>query len=406
MPFLEKDARGSEEWKQAEILYNQVLQKNTFLIVGTAPVENISLEELGRQLSTVLTVCPHFFPAWFFKGDIMLRSGFTPEGEEYLEKAIDCLFQVVVVDEDFYIYFKPMLDTLDNLYRYDLAVKFIERALTLFPNLVALYDELAYHLSQLPGKNKSRAIQMQLKSIELDPGNEDYINNLGWIYLQLGYLVEAEKYFEDAAMMNPNNEKTMANLETVQYMRAHQMTYFQYLTRPIQANEMDDLLHKNDDEAFIICRQCNEDRTEAFKIYHLENNSLKPFDILFFLGNLMLFVDEVELQRTPDQGLFLFENFDLFMVPFNHFLFHLIINSIYIERDQLGILEDSIEIFYRFLENVHLITKSQYEDFKEHIDRVINDYSSKLEEYYTINHNIDLTEKEREKAIRKLFALD
>lgn len=56
------------------------------------------------------------------------------------------------------------------------------------------------------------AIQASRRALELEPGNQQFVNDLGWSLLEAGNLVEARSALERAVAMNPTDQLAQENL--------------------------------------------------------------------------------------------------------------------------------------------------------------------------------------------------
>ncbi len=154
----ETDPRKTAEWREAEKWYSQLHTLSVFSIMGMGFTSGPGpAEELDRTLEEILALCPMYFPAWFHRGEFMLRIGRTPGGEEFIEKAFDYLVKIVRDEEEFRQIFSQRTGNLEKLLRYDLAVRYTEKATRLFPDTPAFYDDLAFYTLQLPGRSHTGA---------------------------------------------------------------------------------------------------------------------------------------------------------------------------------------------------------------------------------------------------------
>ncbi|MHC1744014.1 MAG: tetratricopeptide repeat protein [Syntrophobacteraceae bacterium] len=56
------------------------------------------------------------------------------------------------------------------------------------------------------------AVQASRRALELEPGNQQFVNDLGWSLLEAGNLVEARSALERAVAMNPTDQLASENL--------------------------------------------------------------------------------------------------------------------------------------------------------------------------------------------------
>jgi len=334
----------------------------------------------------------------------MLRIGKSSEGETFIEKGFDYMVRVLEDEEEFERVLSKRIENLETLLRYDLAARFMEKAIRIFPDTASYYDDLAFYILQLPDRDKSEALRMQKKALDIDPDNDYFINNLGWVHLMMGNFKDAEMYFRKALDFNIDNPNALKNLDTVEYMHQHNLSYFEYLVRPADTKGIKNLLESVDFEgAAELCREYNADRVDAFKMNGLQKKTLPPHEILNILQPFRFFMNNVE--KMVDDEIFLYENIDLLDKKFKSFLYDFIINTEFIEEQLLEEINRSLKSFYNFLSETRLVTSDQNRRFIDHTNSLIREFTRKIEDYSRIRHDINLPEAEREKAIEELFGM-
>jgi tetratricopeptide (TPR) repeat protein len=97
----------------------------------------------------------------------------------------------------------------------------------IYSDAVDLFGQAAYldssvadyhfYLSLAYGKQKNfqDAQKEIIKAIKLDPFNADYISELGYIYLGLGFNLRATTAFEKAIKLDPSNKKAVEALQKI-----------------------------------------------------------------------------------------------------------------------------------------------------------------------------------------------
>ncbi|MCX6578684.1 MAG: tetratricopeptide repeat protein [Candidatus Aminicenantes bacterium] len=355
------DIRDTYEWINAQDLFNRVYaHRPVFSIIVDGPAPGASWVEIDYILRHILEGFPQFFPAMFQRGEYLLRIGKTSEAEEFIEKAFNAAFDILKDEEEFSETITQRTENLGELLRYDLAAKYMERATRLFPDNAAFYDYLAFYLLQLPGTDKFSILNIQQKALDIEPDNDFFINNLGWIYLVMGNYGEAEEHFQQA--IDYSSESTaVENLETTEYMKEHGMTYSRYLLRPTDKNKLDDLRQCVDfDEVARMCKAYNSDKVEAFKIHHLQKNTLPPHEILDALYPLKEFLKTTHKSMASGEGIFLFENIDHFFEKSDSFISQFIDGKEIAGQPLPDTTLDSLAIFYDFLQETNVIVPGQY----------------------------------------------
>ncbi|UCH93086.1 MAG: tetratricopeptide repeat protein, partial [Candidatus Aminicenantes bacterium] len=382
---MDSDIRKTPPWREAEQKFNQVHTWSVFSIMGVSPTLGPTLEELDQELTEILAGCPEFFPAWFKQGEYMLRIGETAKGEEFIDKAFNHLVNIVREEEELRQMLSPRIENLEKLLRYDLAVKYLEKAIRLFPDTATYYDDLAFYILQLPDRDNSEALRRQEEALEIDPGNDYFVNNLGWVHLMNGNYQQAQEYFQKAMEFNPDNPSAWENLEAAEYMDQHRLTYFEYLLRPADMDMLNDLFKAADFQgAAELCQVYNTDRREAFKIHHLQKKNLPSHEILNILQPFKFFMNTLE--KRVDDEIFLYENMDLVHNKFKYFLYQFLLNSDNVDELLLDDICRSLTVFYDFLRETNLLTTDQYKRFVGLITPLIKEFSGKIDQFNRVRH--------------------
>jgi tetratricopeptide (TPR) repeat protein len=362
------------------------------------------LAGLDERLEGVLDLCPEFYPAWFHRGENMLRVGKIAEGETFIDRAFDYMAEILEDEDEFRQELAHRMGNLEKLLRYDLAAKYMEKAVALFPDTAANYDDLAFYILRLPDRNKSEALRMQEAALDIEPDNDYFINNLGWIYLMMGKIEEAEDNFQKAIEYNLENSSALDNRDAAEYMREHKLNYLEYLLRPAGMDELKRMLEYGDFEE--LTHQCgilNGDRVEAFKMAHLQKGSLPPHEILDVVQPFEFFMKAVAEMAAGE--IFLYENVELLHERFKEFLYEFVIDSDHIDGQLLDDIDRSLVRFYDFLQESRLVTPGANKRFIAFINPLIKEFSGKLEEYNRLRHDVNLETAQRDEAAANLFGI-
>jgi tetratricopeptide (TPR) repeat protein len=94
------------------------------------------------------------------------------------------------------------------------AADLLEETVELDPENAECWNYLSLAFSRIPNQRKL-AEEAILKAQQLDPGNDDYLTNLGLLYLQAERLDDAKAQFEKALSINPENAKAQKGLSRV-----------------------------------------------------------------------------------------------------------------------------------------------------------------------------------------------
>ena len=400
------NVRNTREWLAAHNRFSELQGKAWFTILGgTNTNAMLSPDESDRVMEEIVTVCPEYFPVWFHRGISMLKMGKTAEGERFMDRGFDLMAAVIEDEEEFGDLLSGTVETLEGLLRYDLAARYLERAVRLFPDTASFYDDLAYSLLQPPREDNAGALRMQEKALELDPDNDIFINNLGWIYLVTGDFKKADIYFQKAAAFNIDNEAVFENMDILEYMAKHRLSYFEYLVRPVDNRALHDLMAEGGAaEVSALCRDYNDDRLAAFKIHHLRKKTLSPHEILAALELLDIFMAALEdAANAAKEDMFLYEKTDLFQ-RYSRVIFRdLVVGHEIMNREFLEDIGNSAKVFYEFLRDVKLVTPDQFKRFTDQLKLLIPEFSQKAGEYSRLCEDRTQTEEELEKAAQRLF---
>ncbi len=410
MPRYASDIRKSPEWQAVEQRFIEMSGINTGLsssIVGMNPTHlGITPEEFDRGMMEILDVCPQFYPVWFVRGEYMLRIGNTDDGEHYTEKALNYVGEIVDDEEEYSRILFQKVEILEKLLRYDLAAKYMERAIRIFPENASFYDELAFYQLKLPKPDLNGALRMQLRALELEPDDEQYINNLGWVYLMREDYQRAEEHFERALSYDPDIPGGLANRDTCEYMQEHRISYYKFLLRPADREEIKDLLDDRDfEEAEELRQSYNNDRIEAFKIHHLQNKTFPTHDFLDMLQYIGNFMQSVEQSLSGEEKIFLYENARLINQKARTLFCYFIMDADMMDEQLLKDTAEAVREFYDFLCNENLVPTEQYQQLATGIKDLTGDLSWRVEKYLHLRHDVTLEEDEREEAIARLFDL-
>lgn len=95
------------------------------------------------------------------------------------------------------------------------AAEFLEEAVKSDPENSGCWNYLSLALSRLHGR-LPEAEKAMLRALKLKPENDEYIANLGLLYLRAGRTADAKAQFERALGLNPANDKARNGLSRIQ----------------------------------------------------------------------------------------------------------------------------------------------------------------------------------------------
>ncbi|MCP4215481.1 MAG: hypothetical protein GY765_12575 [bacterium] len=401
-----EDPRESAEWQQAENYLTQFhAPPSLSMVMGVTPTLGYTTEELILHLDELLEQMPIYFPAWFQMGLYQLAIGETEKGDNSLDKGFRLMLDIVENEEEFERLLHLRLESLDQLLRYDLAVKYLEQAVKRFPDVPSFYDDLAFYMVHLPGDRKTQAFTYHKHAMEMDPDNDYFISNQGWSCLVLSRVKEAAENFQKAVDFNYENETASANLETAEFMLENKMTYMQYLLRSPDKEDVDELLEDGDYESLEeLCAGFNSDRVEAFKMHHLENNALTPLEILKAVQGLTMFMD---IQAKYLRGeIFLYDDLQRLHALEKDMMLWYLWEHEWMDDILLKDIKASLKAFYQFMVESGKVTETVCNDFVKEYGRLVEWVTPKLEEYYEIRNDVTLEDDEKTEKLYELLGIE
>lgn len=111
------------------------------------------------------------------------------------------LHEIIDKAGTFLIQFHATADGLE-LYR---------KAIARFPDVAVFYQGLGCCAGH--EKLHEEALQASRRALELEPDNQQFMNNLGWTLLEAGNSIEARSTLERAVAMDPSDELARENLK-------------------------------------------------------------------------------------------------------------------------------------------------------------------------------------------------
>jgi tetratricopeptide (TPR) repeat protein len=79
------------------------------------------------------------------------------------------------------------------------------------PGNAQVLNHLGYMLAE-SGRQLDEAVRLVQRALDIDPGNPFYLDSLGWAHFRRGNLEEAEKYLSPAAAQLPRNSEVQDHL--------------------------------------------------------------------------------------------------------------------------------------------------------------------------------------------------
>ena len=191
-------SKKDENWRQfqAEAEYAESILRTS---LGDSEAAIASLEH-------ALELIPIYAPAILSMGSVEYQRGRTAEGRKLflsllaLPDSTPELCDIIDEAGSFLIQIGAYADGLE-LYR---------QATVRFPGIAALHQGIgccAGHEGLY-----EEAITTSQHAIDLEPENQEFVNDLGWTFIQAGELQEAKKTLERAGAMDSGDELARENL--------------------------------------------------------------------------------------------------------------------------------------------------------------------------------------------------
>ena len=102
----------------------------------------------------------------------------------------------------------------DALGYHDKSIRLYETILDLDPDNILMMNNLAYEFA-LQGKDLSRAKELAIKVVAMEPANAGYLDTLGWVLYLMGEYEKSEEILEKAMELNPLEAEIVEHLGKV-----------------------------------------------------------------------------------------------------------------------------------------------------------------------------------------------
>lgn len=163
-----------------------------------------------------LEIMPDYPPALLTMGSIEYQRGRPDEGA----RLFSTLLTLPNESGDLSEVIDKAGDFLIQEARYDEGLTLYQAAVKKFPECASLYQGVgccAGHQGLF-----EKAIEASQRALELEPDNQEFVNDLGWSLFQAGRLEEAEEMLLRAVAMDPSDELARENLHHCQRMRTEE----------------------------------------------------------------------------------------------------------------------------------------------------------------------------------------
>lgn len=155
-----------------------------------------ALEEMHRTVSRAISLYPNEPPFYYQMYLYYLWHG----GEQYVH-ARDSLLVCIKLDPQNAYYFRQLGEIYLINREADKAVKYLKEAVRLDPEVAEYRSRLA--LGLLRQHKIAECKQMAQRALSDDPDDMQVLDTVGMIYILLGELDKAEKFFRDAIRRDP-----------------------------------------------------------------------------------------------------------------------------------------------------------------------------------------------------------
>ncbi len=392
---------GKDNWALAEAAY-----ENLHVSIAMPFLRKMSSADIVEELDNITKKCSTFYPAFFELGIYLMSMGNETLGQEKIEHAFQNLLKTTdskkaleAVD--------ALYDNLAQIYRYDISYRYFRMVVEKYPDAAQIYDNIAHSAAMLGYKEEAMtAIE---RAIQIKPKSHLFVSNLGWFNIIFGNLKEAEEALLRAKQLKPTDKIIKGNIKVLDYLKERGGgTYFDYLIRPIDYDELerienDDEDEYEDNEMLKLCQQYNHCRLEAMAMEELQKetpNISLLYDKLSTLKHLFGFIENII------DDYFLFDDISFMETNFEKIMHIFIVKFKDIDNELLNcIYRDTLD-FYSFLKENNLIDASSYTDYKTEIMDLKKELMDKIKRYNAIRHDSTISDSEKEDIRYELFAGD
>ncbi|MGE5341805.1 MAG: tetratricopeptide repeat protein [Candidatus Omnitrophota bacterium] len=396
--------------------YNRFKERMFLLSILTRipPPPGVSIQQIADGLSKISEEPSSFVyhPVLFQWGKYLLTVGNDKEGERWVDRAFHFAVLAYQRGKEEPARFARILtrwsEELEVVLRHDLAAKYIEIGTHLLPDTAEFYDYLASAHLQMPSKDKYLILKILEKALDLEPFNGRFLNHMGLIYLMMGNYEEAKIYFNDAIHKNSKNSDAGINMGIAEYMEQRNISYFEYLLRPVDKRYLESLLAMGECEAISgLCQEYNIDRVRAYKMHRLQQQSIiriPTYELFNMVRVLENFISVIDATLAHNE-VFLFEDVSFFIEKSRYFIYQCIENDTSENPAFPELMFKTLDDFYGFLWEVKMIEKNSFEAYLACSHRLREEITVKIPKYEIICQDDSLDQGEKETMIRELFRL-
>jgi tetratricopeptide (TPR) repeat protein len=390
--------QDTKAWKAAEWRYTSLHAEAMMPMFGAQQ----TLDEKAECLEDIASECPEFYPAVLESGLYRLAQGNNGKAEKRLEQGLQLMLEIEE-PEHLEGQVSSLLDNLADLWRFDLSSRLLEPLVERFGGSPQIHDRLAHTAARM-GNIEAALLHVET-AVKLEPDNEFFRSNLGWVHLIAGNLEPAGEALALALSMDPDNEVSMGNLEAHRYLTRHGGTYFDYLLRPTDVDEMDRLADEEDwEEVDALSDGYNAGRMEALAQTWLREDPQKCSRLPDLLSTLRQFFRFV---RSLDAGGYtLDEDISFVGSHYKAILHKFIFKFRDVDREMIEDIHECLLDYYGLLSRHGRVSRGELTRFKKITAGMTKRLIDKAERYNRIRHDDDMDEAEKEAIRDELFEGD
>jgi tetratricopeptide (TPR) repeat protein len=157
-------------------------------------------------LKRALEAMPTYAPDIFSMGSVEYQLGRIAEGRELLQSLLSLPKNTTDI--------RQIIDEagtfLTQIEAYEDGMALYRAAVKRYPDVAALWDGLGYCAGHAGFDEE--AVAANQRAMELEPKNQELVNDLGWTLFRAGRLVQARETLERAVSMDPTDELAAENL--------------------------------------------------------------------------------------------------------------------------------------------------------------------------------------------------
>ena len=204
---------------------------NRWARAGTAYLKATEYETAASVSEEGLLLFPGHAPLARTAAVARLRAGDASRALDHFQTALD-----LSEDAESPIDTAPLRAGLGltsaHLERFSEATEAFETALSEAPDHPEVLRRYAYGLA-LQEKRLDRALKMARRALDQSPSDPQFLDTLGWVYVQRGNLKAARRYLRDALEAGPPTAQILEHLGDVQHALGNDATARKYWQRAL-----------------------------------------------------------------------------------------------------------------------------------------------------------------------------